>query len=107
MPTSVAYLQNILSLLSPKARAGIDTRSCCLRDWCLDRLVGRARTIAHNEENMTLRKTLSNALLLAPNRVFRRALDWPGRPVFYDVDQVCPELRCLERNYLSIKAEFD
>jgi len=69
--------------------------------------VGRARTIAHNEENMTLRKTLSNALLLAPNRVFRQALDWPGRPVFYDIDRVCPELRSLERNYLSIKAEFD
>jgi aspartyl/asparaginyl beta-hydroxylase (cupin superfamily) len=55
---------------------------------------------------MTLRKTLSNALLLAPNRVFRRALDWPGRPVFYDIDRVCPQLRSLERNYLSIKAEL-
>jgi hypothetical protein len=56
---------------------------------------------------MTLRKALSNVLLLAPNRVFRRALDWAGRPVFYDIDRVCPELLRLERNYLSIKAEFD
>src|SRR5262249_26505871 len=56
---------------------------------------------------MTLRKTLSNALLLAPNRVFCRALDWPGRPVFYDIDRDCPELRSLERNYLSLKAEID
>ena len=50
---------------------------------------------------------LANAVLSAPNWFYRRAVDWPGRPVFHDIDQVCPELRILERNYSSIRAEFD
>ena len=50
---------------------------------------------------------LADAVLSAPNWFYRRAVDWPGRPVFHDIDQVCPELRILERNYSSIKAEFD
>jgi len=56
---------------------------------------------------MTLQKRLSEAALLIPNWIFRQALDWSGRAVFYDIDRVCPELRILERNYLSIKAEFN
>lgn len=56
---------------------------------------------------MRLPKRLSEAVLLFPNWVFRQALNWPERAVFYDIDQVCPELRIFERNYLSIKAEFD
>jgi aspartyl/asparaginyl beta-hydroxylase (cupin superfamily) len=50
---------------------------------------------------------LAGAVLSAPNWFYRRAVDWPGRPVFHDIDRVCPELRILERNYSSIKAEFD
>ena len=50
---------------------------------------------------------LADAVLSAPNWFYRRAVDWPGRPVFHEIDQVCPELRILERNYSSIRAEFD
>ena len=56
---------------------------------------------------MSLRKQISDAVLSVPNWFFRRAVDWPARAVFYDIDRVCPELRLLERNYHSIKAEFD
>jgi hypothetical protein len=44
---------------------------------------------------------LADAVLSAPNWFYRRAVDWPARPVFHDIDQVCPELRILERNYPS------
>ena len=50
---------------------------------------------------------VADAVFSVPNWFYRRAMDWPGRAVFHDIDQVCPELRILERNYPSIKAEFD
>jgi aspartyl/asparaginyl beta-hydroxylase (cupin superfamily) len=56
---------------------------------------------------VTLQKKLSEAALVFPNWVYRRAMDWPGRPVFHDIDRVCPELRSLDQHYQSIKAEFD
>ena len=48
---------------------------------------------------MSLRKQISDAVLSVPNWFFRRAVDWPARAVFYDIDRVCPELRLLERNW--------
>jgi aspartyl/asparaginyl beta-hydroxylase (cupin superfamily) len=56
---------------------------------------------------MTLLKRISDAVLSIPNWFFRRAVDWSGRAVFYDIDRVCPELRTFERNYVLIKTEFD
>jgi aspartate beta-hydroxylase len=56
---------------------------------------------------MSLVKRLMYSALLIPNHIFKRSLDWTNRPVFYDIDGSCPELRLLERHSQTIKAEFD
>jgi len=43
----------------------------------------------------------------AINRFLLRYAGWDRRPVFFDIDAVCPELRELERAYPSIRAEAD
>jgi aspartate beta-hydroxylase len=43
----------------------------------------------------------------AVNRFLLRYAGWDERPVFFDVDAICPELRELERAYPRIRAELD
>jgi aspartyl/asparaginyl beta-hydroxylase (cupin superfamily) len=43
----------------------------------------------------------------AINRFLLRYAGWDRRPVFFDVDTVCPALRQLERAYPRIRAEVD
>lgn len=56
---------------------------------------------------MGLAKQLLYSLLALPNYIFRRGLDWPSRPVFYDIDATCPQLRLLKQNYSVIRDEFE
>lgn len=43
----------------------------------------------------------------AINRFLLRYAGWDARPVFFDIDQVRPELRALERAYPDIREECD
>jgi aspartyl/asparaginyl beta-hydroxylase (cupin superfamily) len=43
----------------------------------------------------------------AVNRFLLRYAGWDQRPVFFDIDAICPELRELERAYPRIRAEAD
>lgn len=43
----------------------------------------------------------------AINRFLLRYIGWDRRPVFHDIDAVCPRLRELERAYPQIRAELD
>jgi ornithine lipid ester-linked acyl 2-hydroxylase len=41
------------------------------------------------------------------NHVYSRAVDGDRRPAFHDIDQVRPELRILDQNFLVIRSELD
>jgi aspartate beta-hydroxylase/beta-hydroxylase len=41
----------------------------------------------------------------AVNRFLLRYAGWDRRPVFFNIDSICPELRALERAYPQIRAE--
>lgn len=43
----------------------------------------------------------------AVNRFLLRYAGWDQRPVFFDIDAICPQLRELERAYPRIRAEAD
>jgi len=43
----------------------------------------------------------------AVNRFLLRYAGWDQRPVFFDIDAICPPLRELERAYPQIRAEAD
>ena len=43
----------------------------------------------------------------AINRFLLRYAGWDRRPVFFEIDAVCPALRALERSYPSIRVEVD
>jgi len=43
----------------------------------------------------------------AINRFLLRYAGWDQRPVFFDIDAICPELRALEQAYPQIRAEAD
>jgi aspartate beta-hydroxylase len=43
----------------------------------------------------------------AVNRFLLRYAGWDRRPVYFDIDTICPELRGLERAYPRIRAECD
>jgi aspartyl/asparaginyl beta-hydroxylase (cupin superfamily) len=43
----------------------------------------------------------------AVNRYLLRYAGWDQRPVYFDIDEVCPALRELERAYPQIRAELD
>jgi len=43
----------------------------------------------------------------AVNGLLLRYAGYDARPVFYDIDAICPQLRELERAYPQIRAEFD
>jgi aspartate beta-hydroxylase len=43
----------------------------------------------------------------AVNRFLLRYVGWDRRPVFFDIDAICPQLRELERAYPRIRAELD
>ena len=42
----------------------------------------------------------------AVNRYLLRYAGWDRRPVFYDIDKICPALRELERAYPAIRAGY-
>jgi hypothetical protein len=43
----------------------------------------------------------------AVNRFLLRYAGWDHRPVFFDIDEICPQLHELEKAYLQIRAELD
>lgn len=43
----------------------------------------------------------------AVNRYLLKYAGWDQRPVFFDIDDICPQLRELERAYPQIRAELD
>ena len=48
-----------------------------------------------------------HAIKSAVNRFLLGYAGWDGRPVFFDIDAVCPQLRALERAFPRIRAEID